>query len=80
MNEVRLILDFACGHCQQPVSVTVHCSGRLNSVDASRLVAQVNIPCPDCQGISQLFFDPTGTVHGVEPVHPQRTALVPSLN
>jgi hypothetical protein len=80
MKEVRLTLDFACSHCQLPVSVTVQCSGRLNGVDVSRLVACVSIPCPDCQGISQLYFDPTGTVHGVEPYHATRAALEPSLN
>ncbi len=80
MNEVRLTLDFACCHCHQPVTVTLHCSGRLNGVDHSRLVACVSIPCPDCQGISQLYFDPSGTIHGVEPCRPQRSALEPSLN
>ncbi len=77
--KARLTLDFACCHCHQPVSVTVECSGRITG-DAARLVACVSIPCPECQGISRLYFDPTGTVHGVEPFCPQRLILEPSLN
>ena len=78
MREVRLILEFACCHCGGPVSVTVECRGK--GLDAERLVACVSIPCPDCQRINQLYFDPGGTVHGVEPYrHPERVAE-PSLN
>ena len=30
-------------------------------------MAAVNVPCPTCGQINQLFFEPTGTVRAVEP-------------
>jgi hypothetical protein len=79
MREVRLTLDFACCHCGAPVAVTVECSGK-GLEENERLVAAVSIPCPDCQRINQLYFDPGGTVHAVEPYRvPQRLAE-PSMN
>jgi hypothetical protein len=79
MREVRLTLQFACCHCGGPVRVTVECSGKgLDS--AARLVAAVSIPCPDCQRINQLYFDPGGTVHAVEPYRPPQRTPEPSLN
>jgi len=78
MREVRLTLEFACCHCRGSVSVTVECSGK--GMETERFVACVSIPCPDCQRINQLYFDPDGTVHAVEPYrNPQRLAE-PSLN
>jgi hypothetical protein len=79
MREVRLTLDFACCHCGGPVSVTLECRGKaLESTE--RLLAAVNIPCPDCQQIIQLYFDPGGTVHAVEPYRAEQRLPVPSLN
>ena len=79
MREVRLTLEFACCHCGQPVSVTVQCSGQ--GLDgAERLVAAVPIPCPGCKRINQLYFDPDGTVHAVEPYRPPQRMPEPSLN
>ena len=78
MRELRLTLDFACCYCGGSISVTVECRGK--GLDAERPTACVSIPCPDCQRINKLCFDPDGTVHGVEPYrHPQRLAE-PSLN
>ena len=79
MREVRLTLDFTCCHCGGPVTVTVACSGR-GLETAERLVASVSIPCPDCQRINQLYFDPGGTVHAVEPYRPPQRMPEPSLN
>ena len=79
MREVRLTLPFACCHCGGPVSVTVECSGK-GLESAARLVAVVSIPCPDCQRINQLYFDPGGTVHAVEPYRPPQRTPEPSLN
>jgi hypothetical protein len=78
--EVRVILDFACCHCAGPVSVTVQYSGAAAGTDATRLVACVSIPCPGCKRINQLYFDPSGTVHAVEPYRPPRPMPEPSLN
>jgi hypothetical protein len=79
MTEVRLSLDFACCHCGEPVGVTLECRGKgLNTTE--RLVASVCIPCPGCQRINQVYFDPAGTVHAVEPYREPQDTPVPSLN
>jgi len=80
MRPVRLTLDFVCCHCGGPVTVTVECSGRGLDQEAGRLVASVGIPCPDCKRINQLYFDPGGTVHAVEPYRPPQRMPEPSLN
>ena len=80
MKEVQVILGFACCHCDQPVSVTVQCRGKLTGRDALRLVARVSIPCPSCQSVNQLYFDPSGRVHAVEPYCSTRPLYEPSLN
>jgi len=78
--EVQLTLEFACCHCGQPVNVTVQCSGQGLHDGDERIVASVAIPCPDCQRINQLYFDPGGTVHAVEPYRPPQRMPEPSLN
>jgi hypothetical protein len=80
MRDVQVSLDFACCHCQQPVGVTVQCSGAKPDTDVARLVACVSVPCPDCKRINQLYFDPSGRVHAVEPYLPPRPTPEPSLN
>ena len=79
MSEVRLTLQFACCHCSGPLSVTVECSGK-GMEETERFVACVSIPCPDCQRINQLYFDPDGTVHAVEPYRQPQAPGRPSLN
>jgi hypothetical protein len=79
MREVRLTLDFACCHCGGPVGVTVECSGK-GLEGPERLVATVSIPCPDCQRIIRLSFDPGGTVHAVEPYREPQRRPAPSAN
>lgn len=80
LMEVRLMLEFACCHCHQPVEVTVDCRGPMQSPDPSRIRMAVVIPCPDCHGINQVYFDPGGTVHAVEPNRTPRPTYEPSLN
>jgi hypothetical protein len=80
MREVRLTLDFACCHCGGPVTVTVRCSGGGLDDLADQPVASVSIPCPGCKRINQLYFDPGGTVHAVEPYRPPQRMPEPSLN
>jgi hypothetical protein len=43
-------------------------------------VAAVKVPCPMCTNINQLFFEPSGTLHAVEPYRGLRQAPEPSLN
>jgi hypothetical protein len=78
--ELTVTLDFACCGCEGPVSVTLHCTGKGLAGDQAHSVASVNVPCPDCGQINQLFFEPAGQVHNVKPYHGPRPLPVPSLN
>jgi hypothetical protein len=79
MMELKVVLDFACCTCAQSVSVTVKCAGKGLAAGA-RTVAAVNIPCPSCGNINQLFFEPSGTVRDVLPYRGQHQRLEPSVN
>jgi hypothetical protein len=79
MMELNLSLDFACCACGQSVNVTLKCEGRGLAAGA-RAVATVNVPCPACCTVNQLYFEPSGTVRAVAPYegHPGRPQ--PSVN
>ena len=79
MLELKVILDFACCICGQSVSVTVKCAGKGLTAGA-RTVAAVNVPCPDCHNVNQLYFEPSGTVRAVAPYRSHNYSLEPSLN
>jgi phage FluMu protein Com len=79
MMELQLSLDFACCLCERPVSVTVKCAGK-GLAASQRTVAAVNVPCPTCGSVNQLYFEPNGTVREVRPYHAPRQLPVPSVN
>ena len=79
MMERNLTLDFACCRCEQPVRVQVLCGGGLPSNREGTLAA-VNVPCPTCGEVNQLFFEPTGTVRSVRPHACIRIVPEPSVN
>jgi hypothetical protein len=79
MNQVSVTLDFACCACYHSVSVTVNCAGKGLAED-SPSVAAVNVPCPTCGLVNQLYFEPNGTVHAVAPYNAPRPVPQPSLN
>jgi hypothetical protein len=79
MMEQQVILEFACCTCSQPVSVTVKCEGK-GLAAGTRIVAAVNVPCPTCGEVNQLFFEPSGTVRAVAPYQGPLRLPVPSLN
>jgi len=79
MLELRLTLDFACCNCERPVSVTVKCAGK-GLAGGARTVAAVNVPCPNCGNVNQLYFEPSGTVRDVVPYRAPRQLLEPSMN
>lgn len=79
MMELKVILDFACCACNHSVSVTVKCAGK-GLASGSRSVVTVNVPCPTCGSINQLFFEPNGTVRAVAPVQGVRQVPEPSVN
>jgi phage FluMu protein Com len=78
MVELQLILDFACCHCDEPVSVTVKCAGK-GLTAHTRAVATVQVKCPTCGQNNQLYFEPSGTVRDVFPAKPSGR-LEPSVN
>jgi hypothetical protein len=80
MMELNVTLEFACCGCEQPVSVTVHCSGKGLYRDAEGTLAAVNVPCPTCGQVNQLFFEPSGTVRSVRPYTCFRVVPEPSVN
>jgi len=79
MMELKVILDFACCGCQEPVSVTVKCAGK-GLACAGRSVVTVPVPCPACHTVNQLYFEPNGTVRAVTPVARPRPVPEPSIN
>jgi hypothetical protein len=80
MMELNVTLEFACCMCEQPVTVTVQCSGTGLFQDAEGTLAAVNVPCPTCGQINQPFFEPSGTVRSVRPYTCFRVVPEPSIN
>ena len=64
MTELMVNLDFACVACQSPVGVTVQCAGP-KLTGGGQVLATVSVPCPHCQQINQVVFEPNGILHGV---------------
>jgi len=80
MMELNLTLEFACCGCEQPVSVKVQCSGAGLMSNREGGLASVNVPCPTCGQLNQLFFEPSGTVRSVRPYTCIRIVPEPSVN
>ncbi len=78
--ELTLTLDFACCGCEEPVSVTLQCSGKGLAGDKAHSVAAVRVPCPHCEMINQLLFEPSGQVRSVEPYQLGWPSYQPSVN
>jgi hypothetical protein len=79
MMELKVILDFACCGCGEPVSVTLKCTGQ-GLTNTSRTVTTVSVPCPTCSSVNQLYFEPNGTIHAVSPARCPRPLPEPSVN
>jgi hypothetical protein len=80
MMELNVTLEFACHACEQSMSVTVQCSGKGLLQEAGGALAAVNVPCPTCGQINQLFFEPSGRVRSVRPYTCFRLMPEPSVN
>jgi hypothetical protein len=79
VREVDATLEFACCRCERPVIVRVKCSGK--GLDAGpRALATIKVPCPNCNYINQLYFEPTGKVRLVTPGEGVLTCPLPSSN
>ena len=79
MRHVDVVLDFTCCSCGHPVGVTLRCSGK-GLAAGPHTVAAVKVPCPTCENVNELYFEPSGTLHAVFPYRSPREALVPSVN
>jgi len=68
MMELTVTLEFACCHCEESVSATLHCTGKgLQPRNGLTPVAAVEVACPFCERIIQVVFEPvSGAVHAVE--------------
>ena len=74
-----VILDFACGCCENAVSVTVQCTGK--GLQRRQSVALVRVSCPHCDTVNQLYFEPNnGTVRDVILFDTPQQVLEPSAN
>ncbi len=83
MRELKLTLDFACGNCEQPVSVTVQYREQGFAFflpGGEEEAASVIVPCPTCGQINRLTFEPNGQVRSVQPVRCFRLCPEPSIN
>ncbi len=78
--ELMVTLDFACCGCDEPVSVTLQCSGKGLCGDQAHSVATVKVPCPHCNLINQLLFEPSGQVRNVVPARAGWPLPEPSVN
>ena len=76
MLELMVDLDFACCTCGSAMGVTLKCAGK-GLAGGVHSVAAVKVPCPICDQVNQLYFEPSGKIHAVE-----RTWRIPepSLN
>ena len=81
MVELEVILEFACCECGDPVGVTVKCTGKPLGA-GNNPATSVKIPCPNCQGISQVIFTPEDghLLHVAAADKPRYMMPVPSLN
>jgi len=77
--DLKVSLEFCCCGCDSFVHVTVQCKGEGLAGPAGQSVA-INVPCPTCGQVNQLFFEPSGTVRSVRPHPGARLWLEPSLN
>jgi hypothetical protein len=80
MTELQVTLNFACCACDEPVSVTILCQGKGSLTQSFEGVATVNVPCPSCGNVNQVYFEPNGTLRQVRLLRHCLTMLVPSVN
>jgi len=78
--ELTVTLDFFCCGCEDPVSVTVQCSGKGLASNPTQALPAVHVPCPHCGLINRLVFEPSGLVRSVKPCPAVRPLPEPSLN
>jgi hypothetical protein len=78
MVEQHVTVDFDCCFCGSCVSVTVRCEGKGPGGAAG--VAAVNVPCPTCNQVNRLYFEPGGALRRVRPYPGGWPLPAPSAN
>ncbi len=78
MLETEVILDFSCCDCHHAVYAKLKCSGT-GVAAGPHAVTCVDLTCPHCQSVNQVYFELSGMVLQVaeKSRHP---LLEPSLN
>jgi phage FluMu protein Com len=79
MRSIDVVLEFACCSCGHHVSAKLRCSGK-GLAAGPHTVAAVKIPCPTCDNVNELYFEPCGTLHAVFPYRSPCETLGPSAN
>jgi hypothetical protein len=79
MIEMLVNLDFDCCFCTSCVGVKLKCAGK-GLWGGANIVATVKVPCPTCNNINELYFEPSGKVRAVCPCQVLCGAAEPSLN
>jgi len=80
MTELHVTLGFACHNCEESITVTVLCQGKGQGHAEFRGVAAVNVPCPTCGEVNQVFFEQNGTLRRVQAIRQRLVMPVPSIN
>lgn len=79
--ELQLTLTFACCYCGNTLTATLACKGAGLDAPAEERTAAVNVPCPGCNAVCQLLFDPVArTIVQVRPFVPSQAIPEPSRN
>ena len=79
--ELTLTLTFACCCCENSITATMICKGAGLNDPAEETLAAVNVPCPNCNQVCQLLFDPLqGAIRQVRPYQPAQPIPEPSNN
>lgn len=79
--EIQLTLRFACCFCGHDITATLACKGAGLHEATDERVAAVALPCPTCDDVCQLLFDPRhGKVREVRAWHAAQPIPEPSIN
>jgi len=61
------------------MGVTLKCAGK-GLAGGAHAVAAVKVPCPTCNQVNELYFEPSGMIHAVTPFQRKWRFPEPSLN
>jgi len=79
MLELMVDLDFDCSSCGCTMGVKLKCAGK-GLAGGAHSVAAVKVPCPTCNNVNQVYFEPCGTIRAVTSFERSWRFPEPSLN